>query len=103
MRPRILLRYLCGIAALLCPFAAFSSPQEDPPGPHLLNADEGLTLVNTAWEQKDQARRRPDCSHLVHQIYELSGFPYPYASSYDLYAGINNLPRVYTPSRCYFG
>jgi hypothetical protein len=63
----------------------------------MLNADEGLTLVNTAWEQKDEARRRPDCSHLVHQIYDLSGFPYPYASSYDLYAGINNFRRVSTP------
>ena len=87
MRPRTLLRYLCGIAALLCPFAVFSSPQDDSPGVHLLNADEGLTVVNTAWEQKDEARRKP----------ELSGFPYPYASSYDLFAGINNFRRVSTP------
>jgi hypothetical protein len=97
MRPRTLRRYLCVIATLLCPFAASSSPQDDPPGVRLLNANEGLTLVSTALEQKDEARRKPDCSHLVNQIYELSGFPYPYASSYDLYAGINSFRRVSTP------
>jgi len=97
MRRATLFRYLYVLAVLLSPLAAFSSPQDDPSRVHLLNADQGLTLVNTAWEQKDQARRKPDCSHLVHQIYELSGFPYPYASSYDLYAGIDNFRRVSTP------
>jgi hypothetical protein len=63
----------------------------------LLNADEGLTLVNTAWKQREQASHKPDCSHLVHQIYELSGFPYPYASSFDLYDGIDNFRRVSAP------
>jgi hypothetical protein len=85
------------IASLLSPFAAFSSPQDDLSAVHLLTADEALSLFNTAWEQKDQARGKPDCSHLVHQIYESSGFPYPYASSYDLYEGINNFRRVSTP------
>jgi len=33
----------------------------------------------------------------VHQIYELSGFPYPYASSFDLYDGVDNFRRVSTP------
>src|ERR1700676_15776 len=97
MRPRTLRRHLCVIATLLCPFAAFSSPQDDPPGVRLLNAEEGVTLVRTALEQKDEARRKPDCSHLVNQIYELSGFPYSYASSYDLYAGINSFRRVSAP------
>jgi hypothetical protein len=99
MRLPTLLRYLCALAALLSPFAAFSSPQDGPSGVYLLNADEGLALVNTAWEQKDHARGKPDCSHLVHQIYELSGFPYPFASSYDLYEGINDFRRVSTPQQ----
>jgi hypothetical protein len=34
---------------------------------------------------------------LVHQIYELSGFPYPYASSFDLYEGADNFRRVSRP------
>ena len=85
------------LATLLGPLATFSSPQGDPFGVRLLNADEGLTLVNTAWEQREQARHKPDCSHLVHQIYEVSGFPYPYASSFDLYDGIDNFRRVSAP------
>ncbi|HEV2520923.1 MAG TPA: NlpC/P60 family protein [Candidatus Acidoferrales bacterium] len=97
MRPRILVRYLCVLAALLGPLAAVCPAQEDSPGVRLLNADEGLALVNTAWEQREQIRRKPDCSHLVHQIYDLAGFPYPYASSFDLYDGIDNFRRVSAP------
>jgi hypothetical protein len=63
----------------------------------LLSAEEGLILVNTASEQRGKAGRKPDCSHLAHQIYELAGFPYPYASSNDIYDGIDNFRRVFTP------
>jgi NlpC/P60 family protein len=97
MWPRTSLRYLCLLAALLGPLAAFSWPQDDSPRVRLLKPDEGLTLANTAWEQREQVRSKPDCSHLVHQIYESSGFPYPYASSFDLYEGIDNFRRVSTP------
>jgi hypothetical protein len=97
MRSRTLLRYFGVLAALLGPVAAFSWPQEDSSAVRLLNPGEGLTLVNTAWEQREQLRSKPDCSHLVHQIYESSGFPYPYASSFDLYEGVDNFRRVATP------
>jgi hypothetical protein len=97
MRPGTLPRYLCVLASLLGPLLAFCSPQDDSFGVRLLRADEGLTLVNTASEQRGRAGRKIDCSHLVHQIYELSGFSYPYASSYDLYEGIDSFRRVSTP------
>jgi hypothetical protein len=97
MRSRTLLRCLFILAALMGPPAAFSSPQDDPPRVRLLNVDEGQTVVNTALGQRAYARPKPDCSHLVHQIYELSGFPYPYVSSFDLYEGIDNFRRVSTP------
>jgi hypothetical protein len=97
MWPRTSLRYLSAVAALLGPIAAFSWPQDDPSRVRLLTAAEGQTLANTAWERREQLRRKPDCSHLVHQIYELSGFPYPYASSFDLYEGTDNFRRVSTP------
>lgn len=97
MRSRTLLRSLFMLAALLAPPAAFSSPQDDPPRVRLLNADEGQIVVNTALEQRPHGRPKPDCSHLVHQIYESSGFPYPYVSSFDLYEGIDNFRRVSTP------
>jgi hypothetical protein len=97
MRPRILPVTLCALAALLGPLAAASSAQDDSPGVRLLNGAEGLTLVNTAAEQRAKPMRKPDCSHLVHQIYVSSGFPYPYASSFDLYDGIDNFRRISTP------
>jgi hypothetical protein len=97
MRSRTLPRSLCLLAALLGPLTAYSRPQDDSSGVRLLNPDEGLTLVNTAWEQREELRSKPDCSHLVHQIYELSGFSYPYVSSFDLYEGIDNFRRVSSP------
>jgi hypothetical protein len=97
MRSRTLLRCLFMLAALAGPPAAFSSPQGEPPRIRLLNVEEGQTVVNTALQQKAHTRPKPDCSHLVHEIYELSGFPYPYVSSFDLYEGIDNFRRVSTP------
>lgn len=38
-----------------------------------------------------------DCSHLVHDIYERAGFPYDYATSRDLYDGVDGFRRVYHP------
>ena len=38
-----------------------------------------------------------DCSHLVHAIYLQAGFPYPYASSSDLYDGTDDFRRVNRP------
>src|SRR6185437_3281998 len=35
-----------------------------------------------------------DCSHLVHDIYARAGFPYEYATSRDLYDGVDALRRV---------
>jgi cell wall-associated NlpC family hydrolase len=97
MRSRISPRYLCALALLLGPLVAFCSPEHDSSGVRLLNADEGRTLVHMATKQQGKAGWKPDCSHLVHQIYELAGFPYPYASSYDLYDGIDSFRRVSTP------
>ncbi len=38
-----------------------------------------------------------DCSHLVHDIYERAGLPYDYATSRDLYDGVEAFRRVYHP------
>jgi cell wall-associated NlpC family hydrolase len=38
-----------------------------------------------------------DCSHLVHDIYERAGFPYDYATSRDLYDGVDSFRRVRVP------
>ena len=97
MRLRILLRYFCVLAALVGPLAAVHSAQGAGSTVRLVNAREGRMVVNTAWEHREQVDRKPDCSHLVHQIYRLAGFSYPYASSIDLYEGIDNFRRVSTP------
>jgi len=97
MRRRISSRCLCVLTAFLGLLATISWAQDGPSGVRLLSTDEGLILVNTASKQRGKAGQKTDCSHLVHQIYELSGFPYPYASSYDLYGGIDNFRRVSLP------
>jgi NlpC/P60 family protein len=40
---------------------------------------------------------RLDCSHLVHDIYQRAGLPYDYATSRDLYDGIDSFRRVHDP------
>jgi len=58
---------------------------------------EGKTIVNAAWERERQTARRPDCSHLVHEVYALAGYPYPYADSFELYVGTKGFVRVVKP------
>jgi hypothetical protein len=84
-------------AVVLCAIRVGASPQEPGPVPRLLTSKQGLAIVNAAWDYEQQASGKPDCSHLVHQIYLLAGRDYPYASSFDLYAGSENFRRVKTP------
>ncbi len=58
---------------------------------------EGRAIVQeTAWAENEEGRT-PDCSHLVHDLYEQAGYPYPYASSLDLYNGMGQFARVRAP------
>ncbi len=63
----------------------------------LLTATEGRAIVSAAWETDPPARGTQDCSHLVHQIYANAGFEYPYASSFEIYAGSESFERVRKP------
>src|SRR5260370_1436053 len=60
----------------------------------LLNDEEGRSIVDAAGEQDRAGSGAQDCSHLVHQTYLNAGFEYPYASSFELYAGNENFRRV---------
>jgi cell wall-associated NlpC family hydrolase len=62
-----------------------------------LSADEGLAVIGAALDFSHERHSKPDCSHLVHQIYSDAGFSYPYASSRDLYRGIYGFERVNSP------
>ncbi|MGC2183614.1 MAG: NlpC/P60 family protein [Terriglobales bacterium] len=56
-----------------------------------------MSVIAAALDARVKASRQPDCSHLVHAIYLQAGFPYPYASSSDLYDGMDDFRRVTRP------
>lgn len=62
-----------------------------------LDNDDRLSLIAAALDTKGRIRSERDCSHLVHSIYERAGFPFTYASSSDIYAGIDAFERVKQP------
>jgi len=63
----------------------------------LLSAEEGRSIVEVAWQQDPPDAGMRDCSHTVHQIYASAGYEYPYASSFEIYAGNENFERVKNP------
>jgi hypothetical protein len=64
----------------------------------LLSLKEGKNIAATAIDLDTSSRSAQDCSHLVHQVYSAAGFAYTYASSFDLYAGLQgNFQRVRHP------
>jgi hypothetical protein len=62
-----------------------------------LTADDGLGVISAALDPKVRRYAGHDCSHLVHAIYERAGFPYAYASSDDLYDGVQGFQRIQHP------
>lgn len=62
-----------------------------------LTASEGLAILGEALDSRHHAKFSSDCSHFVHELYERAGFAYEYASSSDLYAGIDEFRRVASP------
>ncbi len=62
-----------------------------------LTQDDRLSLIVAALDAKVRQSSEPDCSHLVHAIYERAGFSYAYAPSSDLYAGVEGFQRVKLP------
>jgi len=72
----------------------------DPDPPHKarpLNLDEGLAILSAALDSRHHKAFSSDCSHFVHGLYERAGFPYTYAPSSDLYAGLDEFRRVTNP------
>jgi len=101
--------WLCGLA--LCVSLAQStgqSPSKNTTGSvsrqgrgkqnsRTLSSDERLAVIASALDSKTPRFAEHDCSHLVHAIYERAGFPYAYASSDDLYDGVEGFQRVSKP------
>ena len=64
---------------------------------HPLSLDEGLAVLGAALDSRHYRVFTSDCSHFVHGLYQLAGFPYTYAPSIDLYFGIDQFERVNAP------
>jgi cell wall-associated NlpC family hydrolase len=62
-----------------------------------LNEDDRLSIIAAALDRRVRLRSERDCSHLVHAIYQQAGFPYRYAPSSEIYAGIEGFQRVKQP------
>jgi NlpC/P60 family len=62
-----------------------------------LTLDEGLAILGAALDSRHHAGSPSDCSHFVHALYQRAGFPYVYAPSQDLYAGLDHFRRVTNP------
>src|SRR5437879_5032719 len=71
--------------------------QGSTPNFRLLNLEEGRAIADAVRDQDQPTRGARDCSHLVHRAYLDAGFEYPYASSFELYAGDENFERVRHP------
>jgi len=77
---------------------AYRANREDPRlRARPLTLDDGLAILNAALDSRHHADFSSDCSHFVHGLYERAGFPYEYAASADLYAGIEEFQRVAKP------
>jgi NlpC/P60 family len=63
----------------------------------LASMEEGEAIVEAAWELRRGLGSKPDCSHFVNAIYARVGLDYDYASSSQIFDGIDAFVRVETP------
>ena len=105
LRACLIVSLLCGlglsVASAQAP-AGYSKTARQPPHHErktnrTLTPDEGLSVIAAALDRKVRLHPGRDCSHLVHAIYERAGFSYSYASSDDLYDGVEGFQRVAEP------
>jgi hypothetical protein len=60
-------------------------------------AREGMAIIAAALDFPRTHGSRPDCSHLVHEVYADAGLRYSYVDSLDLYRGAPAFRRVKHP------
>jgi hypothetical protein len=87
---------VCSIAAAPA-LAQVAVPDKTDSGARLLSIEEGRSIVDVAWQQDAPEAGLRDCSHAVQQIYATAGYEYPYASSFEIYAGHEDFQRVKNP------
>jgi cell wall-associated NlpC family hydrolase len=62
-----------------------------------LSSADRRAVIASALHPKTPRTAERDCSHLVHAVYRRAGFPYAYATSDDLYDGVEGFQRVSRP------
>ena len=62
-----------------------------------VSPDEGEAIVRAAWELRRGLVPKPDCSHFVSAVYARAGFDYEYATSSEIFEGIDSFRRVEEP------
>jgi NlpC/P60 family len=77
--------------------AGTKSTQQQLKTGHLVTPDDGLAVISAALDTQRRFASNPDCSHLVHAIYQRAGFQYEYATADDLYDGVDAFRRVSHP------
>jgi hypothetical protein len=65
----------------------------------LLSASAGSELVDLALRYQPEDGVKPDCSHLVYEIYRQAGLNFRFASSRELYVGVAPFQRVRRPQK----
>jgi NlpC/P60 family len=88
------------LSLALWPLHSAAATESSAEKPRLVTRGDGLSIIQAISEYRESLPRhaaKPDCSHLVNDVYDLAGFPYPYAKSSDLYAGHSNFVRVNSP------
>lgn len=78
------------------PSAAASGKKSDAPE-RLLSRREGAALRDFTLARPVDLEPKPDCSHLMHQVFTAAGLDYPYANSFDIYRGVPQFRRVKSP------
>ncbi len=74
-----------------------STPAHRPAPRKTLNREDRQAVLDAALDWRRSRPSGHDCSHLVHSVYMRAGFPYRYADSDDLYAGVEGFQRVSRP------
>jgi NlpC/P60 family protein len=94
----LLLAVFCMGAGASAAFAqTVKQVREVEPGTRMLSRAEGREIAGLALQAQQDAVEASDCSHLVNLAYRHAGYDYPYASSFELYAGQENFVRVRYP------
>src|ERR1044071_8126324 len=77
--------------------AAQAQASDAPDDRTLLSREHGRALAEFVLQSGPRVRPKPDCSHLVHLLYERAGLAYPYEDSRVLYLGVADFERVKKP------